>query len=205
MSLAARSLTPVFRTALFTFVALSLSAPLAQPKSHAKLILGVITRHFTVGRRIRSVYLRVYSDGSAECHTFRFTGDETKKIDRKTLAREELQSLEAALGDPALLHVGKKYVPWGPVIDSWMEWEINVPHGWQTRQIDIKVDDFALEIEAFDITPEAERQKLGSYPPALLKLGCLSWKVRNEVYGDETFQGKPLYLTDGCKGVLRNQ
>jgi hypothetical protein len=205
MSLAARSLTPVFRTALFTFVALSLGAPLAQPKSHAKLILEVITRHFTVGRRIRSVYLRVDSDGSVECRTFRFTGDETEKIKRKKLARRELQNLEAALDDPTLLNVGKKYVTWGPVIDSWMEWEINVPHGWQARQIDIKVDDFALEIEAFDITPKAQRQKLGSYPPALLRLGCLIWKIRNKVYGDETFQGTPLYLTDGCKGVPGNQ
>jgi len=49
----------------------------AKSSPSAKLILEVMNRHFTVGRKIRSVYLRVYSDGTAECHTVKYTGDET--------------------------------------------------------------------------------------------------------------------------------
>lgn len=202
MSRAARWKIPLLQTVLLAFAAVSIEASIAKSNSHATLILEVITTHFTVGREIPSVYLRVYSDGSAECHTFRFAGHETEQVKREKLASGEMQSLEAALDDPTLPNVGRKYVPMRPVIDSWMEWGINVPHGWQARKIDIEVDDFALAIEAFDITPEPERQKLQSYPRPLLKLGCAIWKIRNQVFGDEIFQGKPLYLTDGCKSAL---
>jgi hypothetical protein len=31
-----------------------------------------MNRHFTVGKKIPSLYLRVFSDGTAECHTEKF-------------------------------------------------------------------------------------------------------------------------------------
>jgi hypothetical protein len=192
---------------LFALAAALLSAAIAKSNSYGELILEVATTHFTLGRQIPSVYLRVYSDGWAECHTVRFTGHEKEKVKRTKLARREQQTLEAALHDPELLRLNnQKYGPMGMVIDSWMEWDIKVPAGAQAaHQLGVTVDNFDLDIEAFDIATEAERKRTQSFPPALLKLGCLIWKVRNEVYGDQTFQGKPLYLTDGCRDALSTQ
>jgi hypothetical protein len=206
---AASCKTPFFGTVLFALAIISLQAPIAKSNSHGELILEVIITDFTagqIGQRVHSAYLRVYSDGWAECRTLGFTGHEREKVKWKKLARGELQTLEAALDDPELLHMNnQKYGPTGVVIDSWTEWDIKVPYSGQAQRIDVKVDDFALNIEAFDIATEAGRKKMQSYPPALLKLGCLIWKVRNQIYGDETFEGKPFYLSDGCKAALVTQ
>jgi hypothetical protein len=76
-----------------------------------------------MGRKIRSVYLRVYSDGTAQCHTVQYTGDETDDgpdiAKQKTLAPGELQSLEAILHSAELLQVKKKYRLMYTVIESW--------------------------------------------------------------------------------------
>lgn len=97
-----------------------------QSSSSAKLILEVINRHFTVGRKIRSVYLRVYSDGTAECHTEKYW-DEPDVVKHKTLDPGELQRLQVVLDNPELLHVSRKYGLMALVVDSWMEWDIRVP------------------------------------------------------------------------------
>jgi len=59
---------------LVSGAAVSLGISGAKSGSSSKLILEVVNRHFTMGRKIRSMYLRVYSDGTAECHTVKYTG-----------------------------------------------------------------------------------------------------------------------------------
>lgn len=188
--------------ALLAFSAACLGLAATKPNHHAKVILEVVNRHFTVGQIIPSIYLRVYSDGTAECRTLKYTGHEHNVPKRQKIAAAELQSLEAALDDPGLRLLKEKYELMYPVIDSWTEWDIIVSR--EPRPQKIKVLDFALNIEVRDLRP-AEREKNLPYPPALLKLGCLIWKVRNQVYGDETYDEKPVYLSADCKNALRSQ
>jgi hypothetical protein len=164
-----------------------------QSSPSRKLILEVVNRHFTVGQHIPSVYLRVYSDGTSECHTEKFW-DEADIVKHKTLGPEELQALQAVLDNPELFHANEKYGLMALVIDSWMEWDIRVPHGW--RSVKIKVLNFS---------PASARQKNQPYPPAVLRLGCSIWKLRNEVYGDAQYGGEPFYYADDCKEALRTE
>ena len=164
-----------------------------QSSSSAKSILEVINRHFTVGRKIRSVYLRIYSDGMAECHTEKYW-DEPDIVKHKTLDPGELQRLQAVLDNPELLHANKKYGLMAPVLDSWMEWDIRVPHGWH-----------AQKIKVLNFSPASARNSNQAYPPAVLKLGCSIWKLRNEVYGDAPDGGEPFYRVDDCKKALEIQ
>jgi hypothetical protein len=184
--------------ALLVSGAVSLGVPGAKSSPSAKLILEVMNRHFTVGRKIRSVYLRVYSDGTAECHTVKYTGDATDDgpdiVKQKTLAPGDLQNLEAVLQNPELLHVKRKYGLMDWVVDSWMEWDIKVPHGWHVERVKV-----------LNFSPASAREKKQPYPSALLKLGCLIWKVRNDVYGDEAPGGEPSYRINDCRQALENQ
>jgi hypothetical protein len=50
-----------------------------------KVILEVMNYHFTVGKKIPSVYLRVFSDGTAECHTEKYMGLETDVVKTRIL------------------------------------------------------------------------------------------------------------------------
>jgi hypothetical protein len=183
---------------LVSGAAVSLGASGAKSGSSSKLILEVVNRHFTMGRKIRSVYLRVYSDGTAECHTVKYTGHETDDgpdiAKQKALAPGELQRLEAALNSPELLQVQRKHGLMSPIIDSWMEWDIKVPHGWHKEKIKV-----------LNFSPASARKKNQPYPPALLKLGCLIWKLRNNVFEDEAYGGEPFYRQDDCKSVLETQ
>src|SRR5947207_5625034 len=86
----------------------------------SKVILEVINRHFTVGKRIRSVYLRVFSNGTAECHTEKYW-DEPDIVKKKVLAPEDFEALRTLLAQPELLSVKHRYERMYPVIDSWME------------------------------------------------------------------------------------
>lgn len=165
-----------------------------QSSPSAKLILEVINRHFTVGRKIRSVYLRVYSDGTAECHTEKYW-DEPDIVKHKTLDAGELQRLQAVLDNPELPHASEKYGLMAPVLDSWMEWNIRVPHGWH-----------AQKIKVLNFSPASARNKNQAYPSAVLKLGCSIWKLRNEVYGDAQYDDRqPFYRVDDCKSALEIQ
>jgi hypothetical protein len=171
---------------LFLSVWLFLGLCAAILGSSPRIILEVINSHFTVGRRIPSVYLRVFFDGTVECHTIKYVGDEKEIVKKGKLTPEEFGRLESLLNAPEMLNVRKRYELMYRVIDSWMEWDIKVPHSGK-----------AQEIQVLNFSPGAARDMQQPYPDALVKLGCSILKMRNEVYRDE-----PNFLDDDCKNAL---
>ncbi len=156
-----------------------------------RIILEVINKHFTIGLKIPSVYLRAFSDGTVECHTVRYTGHEADIVKRNTLTPDELSTVRAILENQELLDVKKRYELVNPVIDSWMEWDIAVPHNSGTERIRV-----------LNFSPGSAWETNTPYPDALGRLGCSIWKLRYETYGDEIYENKPSYLADGCKNAL---
>jgi hypothetical protein len=139
----------------------------------ATLLLEVRNTHFTVGRKVRSAYLRVLSDGSVECHTEKYW-HEQDVVKRGMLSPEDLEALNRLLNDPNLLDVKPRYKRMHLIVDSWMEWDIKIPHHRHTQRINIA-----------GFSPTAAKKRNEPYPTVLAKLGCSIWKVRNDVYGDE--------------------
>jgi hypothetical protein len=155
----------------------------AESASHPTLILEVIQLHFTMGKKIPSVYLRLFSDGTAECHALRQPdGQDVAK--QKTISVHEYEALKTILEDQQLLQVKHRYELMHPVFDSWTEWNITIKR---------RTGDQAFEVSGFSPT--------SAYPKVLTKLGCSIWKLRREVYGDV-----PAWLDDGhiqeCKDAL---
>ncbi len=66
----------------------------------APIILEVINTHFTVGEKIPSGYLRVFSDRTVECQALNNFGDETGVVKRKVLTREELKKIQGVVDQP---------------------------------------------------------------------------------------------------------
>src|SRR5208282_3302920 len=144
--------------------------------SKASVVLEVINTHFTVGRQYKSVFLRVFSDRTAECHHLRY-GMEGEKDDEKikTLTTVEYENLRRDLDNADLLKVKEKYRHVDAVIDSWMTWDIRLPHPQGVQHI--AVEDFARAV--FVLTPDKP------YPDALIRLGCTIRELRLEVFGSE--------------------
>jgi|HubBroStandDraft_1064217.scaffolds.fasta_scaffold00024_79 hypothetical protein len=147
------------------------------------VILEVMNYHFTMGHKIPSVFLRVLSDGSVECRSLRTTGPEASVVKKKVLAPEEVKEVKAVIEQPELRDVKSRYELTHPIIDSWMEWDIRIPRTAGTQDI---------AIAAFASTPLGD----GPYPIAVARLGCLTSKLRDEVYGDE-----PDYRRRECKNI----
>ena len=137
------------------------------------LILEVINRHFTVGEKIPSTYLKIYSDGTAECHTLKYW-DEPDIAKTKSLPIEEFDQLKAFLEQPDLLNVKHRYERMYAVMDSWMEWTIKIKHSSGEQ---------SFEVSGF--SPSSAKASRQPYPEALTKSGCSIQKIRSEVFGYE--------------------
>ena len=138
-----------------------------------EIILEVMNKHFTRGTTIPSLYLRVFSDGTAECHTEKFSGEERDVTKRKVLGAKEFEKLKAVINEPNFPDIKKRYELNYPVADSWMEWTITVQHPNGTQRIQV-----------LNFSPVSELYKNQAYPDALVKLGCSILKMREEVFDD---------------------
>ena len=122
-----------------------------------------------------------------------YTGRESDVVKRKALAADELSKLKAILENQELLSAKKRYELVNPVIDSWMEWNITIPHKSAPQRIQV-----------LNFSPGSVGEKNKPYPNVLVRLGCHIWKLRFEVYGDEIYGNTPNYLTDGCKNAFES-
>jgi hypothetical protein len=149
------------------------AAATSESQTSSKVILEVINRHFTVGKKIRSVYLRVFSDGTGECHTEKYS-DEPDIMKKKMLARKDFEALRTVLQERELSTLKHRYERMYPVVDSWMEWNIKISDHGPNRKI---------EVAGF--SPSAAKKQNQPYPDVLVRLGCSIWKLRDEIYGEE--------------------
>jgi hypothetical protein len=154
----------------------------------SKVILEVVNRHFTVGKKIPSIYLRVSSDGTAECHTEKYW-DEPDIVKTKVLGRDDLEWLKVLLEQSELLGIKHRYERMYPVVDSWMEWNIKIDGGGEVQ---------IIEVAGF--SPAAAKLRNQPYPDVLVKLGCSIWKLRGDVFGDE--QATRAYQSEECNAAL---
>jgi hypothetical protein len=153
------------------------SGKTATPASTVKVILEVVNTHFTVGRKIPSIYLRLFSDGIAECHAVRFSGQEQDSIKKGYLPPKEFDKIKAALNQTGLRIVDGRYDLPRVVFDSWMEWDLRGSDSQLGQDVTISFG--------------PETQHLRPYPEALGNLGCQILQIREQVYGDRTEYYRP--------------
>jgi hypothetical protein len=156
--------------------------------STAQIMLEVINQHFTVGKKLASEYLRVFSDRTAECRLWNQYGEGTDVV-KKVLMSKEFAAVKARVDRPELRKVDKRYELTHPVFDSWMEWDIKVQHS-----------DGVQEITVANFSPESTRGPSQPYPDALVMLGCSISRLRNDVCGDELE-----WRSRNCEKVLQGK
>lgn len=148
--------------------------------SPVSVILDVTNQHFTMARKIPSLYVRVFSDRTVQCHALAGSRG-ADPVKTKVLTEEEFKGVQMMVGRCKRLSANQTYPLRHMVFDSWMEWDIKVPR---------KNDELEISIADFGSTG------VGIYPPEIGKLGCLISRLRDEVYGDER-----QHRLDNCKDV----
>jgi hypothetical protein len=155
------------------FVAISVpNLAVSQDSEKTQLLEVVVTTH-DVSRTETLIYLRVFSDGSAEGHP-------TRRVDFRNLVLKQAQilSLEMAklrefLSPLRTQTWGRKYERFWGNKDFGDEWAITVGQGTEKK-----------EIILVNFRPFLARAKKKPYPRDIEKLGCTIWELRAEVIGE---------------------
>jgi hypothetical protein len=132
------------------------------------------------------VFLRVFSDGTAEYQLSKFSNAENNKVPpiRKAMTQSEFIKIESSVNDPKLTKVGPRYGV-NFALDTSTEWIIKIrrPRAPQITHI-------------LEFAPSLAKTMKGPYPDALLRLGCNVLGLRAQL------SGEPVSLDNQCKGVL---
>lgn len=131
------------------------------------------------------MYLRLLSDGTAECHAIKFSGNEKDEVKVKHLPPKEFAEAQTVLSQPGLRDVNGRYELARMVVDSWMEWDMRIG------------DSAPLQ----NVTVVFAGSDHRHYPDELGKLGCLIVKLRDEVYGDNIDYYRPACTGNSSKGL----
>jgi hypothetical protein len=164
---------------LFCFAALGLS-PLAlvaqSPGPSKEILLNVVAAHTTPQGEHSYLYLRVFSDGSAECQASTPSARvKDQPTTTKPLAKDEFSRIKSIVDDQKLAGLAPKYETKYAAVDSWTEWKIEI-HGSGRMQI----------IQVLEFSPSLAKTMKHPYPEALVELGCSVEKARAELTGETT-------------------
>jgi hypothetical protein len=150
------------------------------PSSYdSNVILEIVNRHFTVGKRIPSLYLRLFSDGTVECSTIKFGKHDVATTRKERLKPEELAQVTSILNDPSLRGSAHDYALQRVVFDSWMEWDITI----NRPSPSLPPQNITLSF--------AGGSGDSKLPRALTRLGCQILELRRRTYGDDEAYYKP--------------
>lgn len=158
------------------------------PKVSADMVLEVIATHTTMEGEDTYVYLRVFSDRTAECQSSKHSSAEKKELPsvKKMLTQNDFIWIKSVTSDPKLATLGPKYETRYAIVDSSTEWTIKIQRTAGEPQI----------IRVLEFSPGLARTMKKPYPDALVKLGCSIKKLRADVSGES------ISLEDECQRVL---
>jgi hypothetical protein len=153
--------------------------PLVIPKlvnpqeSRRTPLLEVILTTYDVSRTETLVYLRVFSDGSAEAHPMREVDFRTLTLKTASIPPSVLAALSEFLSSSKVQHLDTKYERYWGNIDFGQTWQITIEQG-----------DCQKSIVLENFQPFLARTKKKPYPAELERLGCLVWNLRTKVTGE---------------------
>jgi hypothetical protein len=160
--------------------------PTTLPEPERKLLLEVIQDTSSITGSVRLVYLRAFSDGTAECHPSRNVDYSNLALTRQRVPPREFERLEKLLTTTEVRQLDSEYPGIGRAIDYFVVWTITIPRQKETQRIVV-----------VNFQPEyAERMKK-PYPRALVKLECLIRGLRPVVSGET-----PLFEDAYCRRAL---
>jgi hypothetical protein len=92
-------------------------------------LLEVVLTTYDVSRTETLVYLRVFSDGSAEAHPMREVDFRKLALKTVTIPPNELSSLGEFLGSSNVQHLDAKYERYWGNVDFGYTWQVTIPQG----------------------------------------------------------------------------
>lgn len=138
-----------------------------------KLLIEVVLQTYDVQRTETLVYLRVFSDGSAEAHPTHEVDFRTLALKQAQIPASDLAKLRELLSPSKTKDLAHKYERhWGN-IDFGNEWDVTIGEGEAKRSITL-----------VNFQPFLARSKKQPYPAEIERLGCMVWRLRENVFNE---------------------
>jgi hypothetical protein len=172
---------------LFTllFAATAVSALISQDPGKTQ-VLEVVATTYDISRTETLVYLRLFSDGSAEAHPTRKIDFRNLDLKHAQLSSSDVTSLREFLAPTRTGKWDNKYERFWGNKDFGNTWEITIGQG---------KDKMTITLTNFQ--PFLAREKKKPYPADIEKLGCTIWGLRTKVVNEPLDRD---YIT-GCKNL----
>jgi hypothetical protein len=150
---------------------LAFSAPVQAQQPSRTLLLDAIATTFDIHRTETLVYLRVYSDGSAEAHPTHEVDFRSLALKQAQIPTPEMARLRELLSSPKIRALDDEYGRnWGAVDFST---KLVITVGQEQNRKTITLVNFQ---------PFLARRKKQPYPAEIEKLGCIIWELRTNVF-----------------------
>ena len=160
------------------------------PSQNADVFLEVIATYSSMASQGTYVYLRLFSDRTAESQPLNHSDSEAKESPtiKMTLTQNDFAQIRSVVGNPKLAKVGHRYETRYAIVDTSTEWTIKIQRPEQSQIIQV-----------LEFAPDLAKVMRHPYPEALLRLGCNIENLRNQVTGESYSPD------DECKRVLASQ
>ena len=152
--------------------------------SSGDTILEVFATHTSFEGDHRYVFVRVFTDGVAECESSK-PSDPEHTMRKRLLTKDEYAKIKSVVDEPKVAKLGPRYETWYGVVDTSTEWRIEIRRTGQTQVIQI-----------LNFSPGLTKIMKHPYPNGLVKLGCNVEKLRANVIGESPS------LDSECKKVF---
>jgi len=137
------------------------------------LLLEVIQTTYDVTRKETLIYLRVYTDGTAEAHPMRDVDFRTLALKKIQIAPSEFANLRDFLRSPKVQNLDPEYRRFWGNKDFGQTWQVTIAQG-----------DGEKSILLVNFQPFLARTRKKPYPVEVEKLGCIVWELRAKVIGE---------------------
>src|SRR5713226_4024850 len=154
---------------------LSLALPRVADSQDAQQnrLLEVILTTYDINRTETLVYLRVFSNGSAEAHPMREVDFRTLALKKAQISPNDLVKLREVLSASKTKSLEPKYERYWGNKDFGDEWQVTIGQGDSKKTIILG-----------NFQPFLARIKKKPYPAEVEKFGCIIWELRTKVTGE---------------------
>jgi hypothetical protein len=162
-----------WRVLLSLLVLLTITGVAVPQETPRTLLIEVILKTHDIQRKETLVYVRVFSDGSAEAHPSYEVDFRTLSLKHAQVPSADMAELREILSSRNTQGLESKYDRFWGNVDFGNEWDVTIGEGENKKAIILS-----------NFQPSLARSRNQPYPVEIEKIGCIVWELRRNVFNE---------------------
>ncbi len=162
-----------WRALLSLLLVLTVTGTAGPQETPRSLLIEVILKTHDIQRTETLVYVRVFSDGSAEAHPSYEVDFRTLSLKHAQIPSADMAELREILSPRNTQGLESKYDRFWGNKDFGNEWDVTIGEGESKKTIIIT-----------NFQPFLAHSRKQPYPAEIEKIGCIVWEIRRNVFNE---------------------